>query len=66
MAESTKPPTPSERDEPVKMNLDPEIALRALLKVEPAPTRAESEPETETEIRGPKPRPRPTPSRPKP
>jgi hypothetical protein len=26
---------PSKRDEPVKIPLDPEVALRALLKVEP-------------------------------
>lgn len=39
MAEKTKPkvgePGPSERDEPVKIDLDPEVALRALLKVQP-------------------------------
>jgi hypothetical protein len=28
-------PAPSERDEPVKLDLDPEVALRALLKVDP-------------------------------
>jgi hypothetical protein len=37
---ATKPePAPSERDELVKIDLDPEVALRALLKVDPdAPT----------------------------
>ena len=28
-------PEPAERDEPVKIDLDPEVALRALLKVDP-------------------------------
>jgi hypothetical protein len=28
-------PNPDERDEPVKIDLDPELALRALLKVDP-------------------------------
>jgi len=28
-------PTPDERDEPVKIDLDPETALRGLLKVDP-------------------------------
>jgi hypothetical protein len=31
----TKNPTPEERDDPVKLPLDPEEALRALLKVDP-------------------------------
>jgi hypothetical protein len=39
MAEKTKPkvgePASSERDEPIKIDLDPEVALRALLKVDP-------------------------------
>jgi hypothetical protein len=30
-----KPPTPADRDEPVKLDLDPELVLRALLKVDP-------------------------------
>jgi hypothetical protein len=30
-----KHPTKDERDEPVKIDLDPEVALRALLKVDP-------------------------------
>ena len=35
-ATSGKPESePSERDEPVKIDLDPEVALRALLKVDP-------------------------------
>lgn len=40
----TNKPTPEERDEPVKLPLDPEEALRALLAVDP-----ESEPEEEEE-----------------
>ncbi len=28
-------PQPSERDKPVKIDLDPEVALRALLEVDP-------------------------------
>lgn len=35
-AASAKPePASSERDEPVKIDLDPEVALRALLQVDP-------------------------------
>jgi hypothetical protein len=30
-----KQPTKDERDEPVKIDLDPEVALKALLKVDP-------------------------------
>jgi hypothetical protein len=30
-----KHPTPKQRDEPVKIDLDPEEALKALLKVDP-------------------------------
>lgn len=32
---ATGKPEPAERDEPVKIDLDPEVALRALLKVDP-------------------------------
>jgi hypothetical protein len=39
MAEKTKPkvgePEPSERDESIRIDLDPEVALRALLQVDP-------------------------------
>jgi hypothetical protein len=30
-----KQPTKDERDEPIKIDLNPEVALRALLKVDP-------------------------------
>ncbi len=35
MADEKPKPRPSERDEPVKIDLDPEVALKALVKVEP-------------------------------
>jgi len=54
-------PKARDMDEPVKIDLDPEVALRALLAVDPDAEPAETEPETEKEIRGPKPRPRPKP-----
>jgi hypothetical protein len=48
MAEDKKPKA-RDMDEPVKIDLDPEVALRALLKVEP-------EPEDSTRKQTPKPR----------
>jgi hypothetical protein len=54
-------PKVRDMDEPVKIDLDPEVALGALLAVDPETDPAESEPETEKQIRGPKPRPRPKP-----
>lgn len=41
-----KKPTPHDMDEPVKLDLDPELALRALLKVDPdEPLPVEQDPE---------------------
>jgi hypothetical protein len=37
-------PTPRDMDEPVKIDLDPEVALRALLKVDPDAPIAQDEP----------------------
>jgi hypothetical protein len=37
-------PTDSERDEPVKIDLDPELALRALIKTGPHPEPVERDP----------------------
>jgi hypothetical protein len=45
-ATTAKPkPAPADRDERVKIDLDPEVALRALLKVDPesAPVKALSD-----------------------
>jgi hypothetical protein len=39
-----KHPTPEERDEPVKIDLDPEAALKALLKVDPEAEPVEDDP----------------------
>jgi hypothetical protein len=41
-------PAASERDEHVKIDLDPEIALRALLKVDPKQDEEEAHPSTDT------------------
>jgi hypothetical protein len=49
MAEDKKPKA-RDMDEPVKIDLDPEVALRALLKVEP-----ESEDSTRKPVQTPKP-----------
>jgi hypothetical protein len=50
MAENTKPDnekaTPSEHDGPVKIDLDPEVALKALLQVEPESERAQARDKT--------------------
>ncbi len=35
MADEKPDPKPHDRDEPVKIDLDPEVALRALSKVDP-------------------------------
>jgi hypothetical protein len=55
MAEKTKPkndtPDP-ERDDPVKIDLDPEVALKALLKVEPRPVEKDEEPPRGDPLRG--------------
>jgi hypothetical protein len=39
-----KQPTKDERDEPVKIDLDPEVALRSLLKVDPEAPVPQDEP----------------------
>lgn len=41
-------PKPGERDEPVKIDLDPELAIRALLEVDPgSPTASRDQVETD-------------------
>jgi len=37
-------PKPSERDEPLKIDLDPEAAVKGLLKVEPEPRDSDEAP----------------------
>jgi hypothetical protein len=44
MPEKPKQPTPEQRDEPLKIDLDPEATLRGLLKVEPEPREKDEEP----------------------
>jgi len=41
---SDEKPKPHDMDEPVKLDLDPELALRALLKVDPDAPVAEDQP----------------------